>query len=317
MRYKRIADADVSAIAVGTWAIGANNWGDVDRDESIRAIHAMIDHGVNLIDTAPVYGFGHSEEVVGEAIRGKRDKVLLATKFGATWPNGPDAPRVRDNSRENCLREVELSLKRLGTDVIDIYIVHWPDFERGDEQFAESMGVLNELKQQGKIRYIGVSNHNQHMIEECSRYATVDVIQPPYSMVDRREEELMTWAAGRGIATMSYGSLGAGILTGAIRTLPTFDPKDTRYTFYDFYKEPKFSKVMALLETLDTIAASRGVPVAQVAINWSTQKPFVTTALLGVRNAREAAENCAALNWSLTDDEMAMIDRAIENTIGR
>lgn len=317
MRYKKIGDMDVSVIAVGTWAIGASNWGDVDKDESIRAIHAMIDNGVNLIDTAPVYGFGHSEEVVGEAIKGKRDQVFLATKFGSTWPNGPDAPRVRDNSRENCFREVEDSLRRLGTDVIDLYIVHWPDFDRGDEQFAESMGALEDLKKQGKIRQIGLSNHDQHMIEECMKYGTVDAIQPPYSMVNRRDEDLMKWAVSQGIGTMTYGSLGAGILTGAIRELPHWDPKDTRYTFYDYFVEPKFSKVMALLKVLDEVAASHNVPVAQVAVNWSTQQDHVTTALMGVRNPHEANENCAAMQWELSQDEIDLITKAIDENVGK
>ena len=317
MRYKRIGDMDVSVITVGTWAIGGNNWGDVDKQDSIRAIHAMMDHGVNFIDTAPAYGFGHSEEVVREAIKGKRDKVFLSTKFGITWPNGQDHPMVHDNSRKNCLREVELSLKRLGTDVIDMYIVHWPDFDRGDEQYAESMIVLNELKQQGKIRHIGLSNHNQHMIEECMKYGVVDAIQPPYSMVNRRDEELMKWAVSKEIGTMTYGSLGAGILTGAIRTLPNWDPDDMRYKFYDYFVEPKFSKAMALVNVLDAIAAEHNVPVAQVAVNWSTQQSHVTTALMGVRNPKEANENCAAMEWKLSGDEIAAITATIDQTMGR
>jgi len=322
MRYKKFGNTDmnVSVITVGTWAIGGQRWGDVDEKNSIAAIHAMLDNGVNFIDTAPVYGYGYSEEVVGKAIKGRdRGKFYISNKFGLTWPDGPGTPVIRNASYENAMREVDVSLKLLGTDYMDLYIVHWPDVREMDTKApaSETMRALEDLKKAGKIRYIGVSNYSQEQIEEISQYGVVDAMQPPYSMVNRSAEDLMKWAHNRGIANMTYGSLGAGILTGTIRSIPDWPENDIRLTFYDFYKEPKFSKVMELLKTLDSIAQAHNRPVSQVSLNWSTQTPFVNTALVGVRNAAEANENCAAFDWELSADEYKRITKAIDETLGK
>ena len=174
------------------------------------------------------------------------------------------------------------------------------------------MAALNKLKEDGKIRFIGVSNYTQDMMEEAMRYARIDVMQKPFSMVNQTERKLMEWSAQHGIGVMSYGSLGAGILTGTIRELPNFDEKDSRMTFYDFYREPKFSKIMELLKTMDKISLERNKPLAQIAVNWSTQQNFISTSMVGVRNEAEANENCAAYSWSLTDDEIKLLDRELE-----
>ena len=174
-----------------------------------------------------------------------------------------------------------------------------------------------ELKAQGVIRHIGVSNYSREQILEAQQYGEVELIQPPYSMVNRSQEELIQWAADQGLGVMSYASLGAGILTGSIRSMPDFAPTDIRMTFYDFFQEPKFSRTMELLHTLDEVAAAHGAPVPQVALNWSTQKAFIDTAIIGVRNPAEAHENCNGFGWSLTGEEMARIDAAIEATVGR
>ncbi len=318
MRYKQFGktDMNVSVATVGTWAIGAQGWGEVDKNDSIAAIRTMLDNGVNFIDTAPVYGRGHSEEVVGEAIKGyDRSKFYLSTKVGLTWKTMDDEI-VKNASYDSIMRECDDSLRRLGTDYIDLYIVHWPDIHT-KAPASETMRALNDLKEKGKIRYIGVSNYSKEQIEEARKYGVVDAQQPPYSMVDRSAEDLMIWAHNEGIANMTYGSLGSGILTGAIREIPTFDEDDYRNFFYPFYKEPKFSKVMELLKTLDAIAEKRNVPLAQIAINWNTQREFVDTALLGVRNPREAKENCDGTLWTLTDEEMAQINKAIDETVGK
>lgn len=309
MRYKHFkrADVDVSELAVGTWAIGGDNYGPVDREASIQAIRTMIDNGVNLVDTAPCYGNGYSEKVVGEALAGGyRDKVLISSKVGlVTSANGYD----RDSSFKNIMREVESSLYNLKTDHIDFYFVHWPD---ASTPFAETMSALELLRKQGKIRFIGVSNFTQEMIEECEQYGTIDVQQPPFSMVDRTFVNLMSWGASRGIDSMTYGSMGAGILSGRYRTAPDFPDGDTRLTFYDYFREPKFAKVQELLTVMDAIAETHGRPVGQVALNWSTQKDYVGCALVGVRSDAHALENCAAYEWSLTDDEIAMLDATLD-----
>lgn len=314
MRYKRLgkSNMNVSVITVGTWAIGGAGWGDVDRKASVDAIHAMLQNGVNLIDTAPIYGMGHAEEVVGEAIKGiPRDSFQIATKVGLCW--GMDSEKGwRDNGRVNLYREIDISLKRLGTDYVDMYLIHWPDDKTPIE---ETMGALTSLVKAGKIKHFGVSNWSQEMITEGEKTGEISAIQPPYSMVNRSQEALMKFAKERDIGTMTYGSLGAGILTGTIREIPNWDPKDIRFNFYDFYKEPKFSKVQKLLKAMDKVANERGVPMAQVTINWSTQNPLVDTALLGVRNPREAEENCKALDWKLTDEEIAYLNKAIADNL--
>lgn len=311
MRYKELGNTGekISALTIGTWAIGGVGWGDINKSDSIKAIHAMLDHGVNSIDTAPGYNFGESERIVGEAIKGRRDKVFVTTKTGVY--NTKEIPFVKDCRRDSVIRLCDDSLKNLQTDYIDLMLIHWPDIEY-NTPFEETMGALNDLKKEGKIKYIGLSNFNQEQIEDISRYGQIVALEPPYSMVNREQEDLMKWVASKGMANMTYGSLGAGILTGAIRELPNFAPDDTRLSFYDFFKEPKFSKVMKLLRVLDEIAADHSAPVAQVAVNWNAQKDFVTTSLCGVRNAKEAVENCEGFEWSLTEEEMNMIDKAID-----
>lgn len=315
MRYKHFknAGADISALTVGTWGIaGANSagvsWGDVDTKESIAAVRRMVENGVNMVDTAPIYGEGHSEEVVGQALKGIRDKVYLTTKFGA-YINHFTGTSVRDCKYNTVEREIDESLKRLQTDYIDFYVMHWPDVNTPIE---ETMAAVNMLKEKGKIRFIGMSNSPKELIMEAQKYAKIDVIQPPFSMVNQTERELMEWAETQGIGTMTYGSLGAGILTGAIRECPEYDPKDMRLVFYPFFKEPTFSKIMELLKTLDAIAEEHEKPVAQVSINWSTQKSFVSTALTGVNTPAQADENCSAFDWELTEEEIARIDSEIK-----
>ena len=310
MRYKHVGNAgiDISALAVGTWAIGGQQWGDVNEKDSIDAIRAMIDGGVNLVDTAPIYGNGHSEEVVGKALEnGYREKVFLATKFSIS--NDENGAVINNGSYENAIWECEQSLKLLNTDHIDIYIMHWPDPATPVEV---TMRALADLKKSGKIRFIGVSNFDRNLIEEAQKVVRIDFLQPPYSMVEESQKELLAWCETQGIGTMTYGSLGAGILTGAIRELPDWEENDFRYTFYDYFKNPKFFKIMELLKVMDKIAQVRNKPLAQIAINWSTQKSYVSTAICGVRDPQQAYENCATFDWELTGEEMELIDSEIE-----
>ena len=319
MRYKHFknANVDASVLAVGTWAIGGAGYGDVNEKDSIAAIQAMFDGGVNLIDTAPIYGAGHAELVTAKALKGyDRTKLRVSTKFGVGTTTAKAVKTGdgsgRDGSYASVLYECEQSLRRLDTDYIDFLFVHWPDY---DTPFSETMEAMNQLKKEGKIRFVGLSNFNEEQIMECEKVCKIDVIQPPYSMVVRRDEDLMKWCIARGIDTFTYGSLGAGILTGAFRTPPVFGEGDPRNGFYPFFKEPYFSKVMKVLDVMDKISAETGKPLAQIAINWSTQKDYVSTALCGVRNVAEAKENCATFDWMLTDAQIAALDEVIEANI--
>jgi aryl-alcohol dehydrogenase-like predicted oxidoreductase len=314
MRYAPFGKTglNVSAISVGTWGIGGAGWGGAVEKDSIAAIRAMLDGGVNMIDTAPFYGVGVAEKVVGKAVKGyDREKVYIVTKVGVTFPEGKQYEWVKNLTKSSILSELDASLKNLDTDYIDLYVVHWPDIDT-KAPASETFGVLDDLKKQGKIRHIGVSNFSQEQIEEAQKYAAVEAFQPQHSMVERGSEPLMKWTHDNGIANMVYAPLGAGILTGAYRTLPKFEESDWRNLFYPFFKEPAFSKIQELLKVLDKIAAERGVPVSQVAINWSAQHPLVDTALLGVRKVKNAEENVSALDWELTGEEISIINTAIE-----
>lgn len=311
MRYKRFGktEMNVSVATVGTWAIGGSGWGDVNRKDSIDAIRTMLEHGVNFIDTAPVYGKGYSEEVVGEAIQGlDRSKIYLSTKAGLIWGEGINGIE-NDITGKSIRKEIDDSLRRLKTDYIDLYLVHKPDFK--GTPTAETMEAMMEIKASGKVRHIGLSNYSVEKIKEAEKYGDVEAVQPPFSMIDREQQDVLEYAKANDIGVMTYGSLGAGMLTGTIRTIPDWEPTDARFSFYNYFKEPKFSKAQELLKTLDAIAAQRNCPVAQVAINWSTQHPLVDTALLGVRNMHEALENCAATSWELTEEELAILNTAI------
>lgn len=310
MRYKQNdkLGLSISEICVGTWAMGGLRYGAVDHNDSIEAIRAMLNQGVNIIDTAPAYGYGRSEMLVAEAISDyKREDIFIVTKCGIT-PSATGAPPMKDGRYKPIVRDCETSLGLLKCGYIDFYLIHHPD---PDCPFEETMSALNDLKKQGKIRFIGLSNFNKEQIIETQKFAEIDAIQVGFNMVDQGKGELMRWAADQGMVVMTYGSLGAGILTGAIRSMPEFAENDFRLTMYDYFKEPKFSRIQKLLETLDTIAQAHNAPVAQVTLNWSTQNPFVTTALTGVRNKAEALENIAGLSWSLGKEEITEINSAL------
>lgn len=313
MRYTMLGKTElkVSQATIGTWAIGGAGWGDVNKKESMEAIETMIERGVNLIDTALFYGLGESEKIVGEVIRDKRDDIVLLTKAGTGWDE-KGVPFKRSDYK-SILKDCEESLQRLKTDYIDLYLIHWPDEVTPIE---EMMDAMNKLKQDGKIRFIGASNFSKEEVLESEKYVSFDVLQHPYSMVAQDFRELLTWAHKNNIGTMSYGSLGAGILTGSIREMPKFSEDDMRLNFYDYFKEPKFSKVMQLVKRLDVYAEKYNVPVSQVTINWNTQSGFLDTILMGVRNKKEAEENCAAFEWKLEQEDVESITKDIQETLG-
>ena len=311
MRYKHFknADIDVSELAIGTWGLDSNRWSTTsNREEAIEAIRMMVDHGVNLIDTAANYGNGAAEQIVGEAIKTlDRSKILISTKFGV--PNDFYKRNVRGVYRDakfgSVLRELASSLRNLQTDYVDFYFLHWPD---PSTPIAETMCALHFAKEQSAIRYIGLSNVDIPLIEEAMKHGKVDVVQPPFSMLDQRYKELMEWCTAHGIDTMTYGSIGGGILSGRYREIPNWTENDVRFTFYKGFKEPVFSKVMELMKTLDEIAEAHQAPVSQVAINWTCQKDYVSTSLVGVTSTKHVKENTDTFNWKLTDEEMKRID---------
>lgn len=320
MRYKYSENMAVqlSSLGAGTWSMAGRNayglvFGHAGEAKPIETLRTLLDEGVNVIDAAPIYGMDSAaEKLVGKALQdGYREKAFLVTKFG-DYCNAKTGTREIDDSREDILREIEGSLERLKTDHIDLYLMHYPDDKVPVE---ETMDTLNGLLEESKISHIGVSNVSIPQLEECMRYAKIDAVELRYSMLDRQNKETMKWAHGRGLATLTYGTLGGGILTGAFRTLPHFEEKDIRYTFYTGFKEPLFSKVQKLLSDMDVVAAQHGRPVAQVALAWTMQREFVTTALVGCSSPKRAHENCAAATLELTADEMSFLDSSIERNL--
>ena len=309
MQYKTFGKTglQISKMALGTWGIGGAGWDTYADDVRIDAILAAIENGVNLIDTAPAYNAGAAEKLLGRALQqsGLRDKVYISTKCGNEFIDGK---YVRNGRPERILSLCDESLERLQTEYVDIMLVHWPD---PNVPFSETMPALQQLKEEGKIRHIGVSNFSQEQIEEAGRYCEIEVLQPQYSMVNRNFEPLMQWARSQNIATMAYGALGGGILTGRYRSVQTFEAMDSRNRFYPFFKEPMFSQVMKLLDVMDRIAADHGVPVAQVALNWTAEKDFVSTCLVGAQTRDKVEQNAAAFSWSLEEEEKELLNQAV------
>ena len=312
MIYKKLGNSDLmcSVVGLGTWAMGGDFFGAIEDQKCIDSLCASLDHGVNLIDTAPIYGRGHSEEIVGKAIKGKdRSKIVLCTKVGLMYGDHPYGKGGKCLKKDGIMWEIDMSLRRLGTDYIDLYQMHWPDVNTPVE---ESMEALLKLQEQGKIRYIGVSNFDVPLLERTAKCGEIVSTQPQYSLLERDiEADVLPYCVEKNLGVLSYGSLAAGVLTGKFKEVPQAEKGDNRANFYPFFKEPHFSKVMKVLAVMDEISAETGKPLAQIAINWSTQKDYVSTALCGVRNVAEAAENCATFDWTLTDAQIAAIDAAI------
>ncbi|KOF15220.1 aldo/keto reductase [Ensifer adhaerens] len=305
-----------SAVGLGTWAIGGWMWGGTDEGESIAAIQASLDAGVTLIDTAPAYGLGRSEEIVGKALAGRRDKAVIATKCGLVWHttkgrhffDQDGKPVHRYLGRDAIVHEVEESLRRLATDYIDLYITHWQD---PTTPIEETVRALEDLKSAGKIRAIGASNVDRAELEAYIATGRLDAIQERFSMIDREiEAELLPLTTGNGIATLSYSSLALGLLSGTVGPDRVFSGDDQRRD------NPRFSvdnreKATAFAEAIRPIAEKHAASIAQTVIAWTLAQPGVTFALCGARNPAQALDNARAGTIRLDGQDLATIDEAI------
>jgi aryl-alcohol dehydrogenase-like predicted oxidoreductase len=300
----------VSPVAIGTWAIGGWMWGGTDEAESIATIRAAFEHGINVVDTAPVYGFGRSEEIVGRAIAESRlrSHVVIATKVGLQWEGG----RVsRNASRARITREVEDSLRRLRTEYIDIYQVHWPDPLITIEETADAMHMLFA---QGKIRAIGVSNFSVGQMERFRRVAPLHVLQPPYNLFERGiEADLLPYCQKNGIAMLGYGALCRGLLSGRMRPDTAFDGDDLRRADPKFL-QPRFAQYLAAVAQLDRLAQRFGKRIIHLAIRWMLDQG-VTTALWGARHPEQLQPVDEVTGWSLDASAKAEINRILRETI--
>ncbi len=324
MQTRQLGESSVQVTPVifGAWAIGGWMWGGNEESDSLDAIRASIAHGVNTIDTAAIYGMGHSEELVAKAIRGIRDKVVIATKCGMRWDTaeGSDPWQQKDNAgRDVTIRknarpdsialECENSLKRLGVDVIDLYQIHWPDISTPVE---DSMAAMLKLKDQGKIRAIGVSNYDVEWLQKAKCVAPVASLQPPYSLIQRKiESQILPFCRENQIGVIVYSPLERGLLTGKVSADRQFAPGDHRAKHKYFTVENR-KRVLAALETIRPIADAHHASFAQVVINWTAHEPGITAALVGARNAEQAEHNAKALSFTLSDAEKADIRAAFD-----
>ena len=301
----------VSRVAIGTWAIGGWMWGGTDEAESVATIRAALDHGINVIDTAPAYGFGRSEEIVGKAVaEGRlRNQVVIATKVGLEWKDGSV---FRNASRGRIMREVDDSLRRLRTDYIDVYQVHWPDPLVPIEETAAAMKTLFK---QGKIRAIGVSNFSVEQMQRFRNAAALHLLQSPYNLFERGvEADLLPYCRKNNIATFGYGALCRGLLSGRMRSDTAFAGDDLRRTDPKF-RQPRFAQYLSAVQRLDRLAQERfGEHVIQLAVRWMLDQG-VTTALWGARHPQQLQPVDEVTGWRLDASTKAEIDGILRETI--
>ena len=305
------SDMELTAIGFGAWAIGGGDWqfawGAQDDNDSIAAIHRALEAGVNWIDTAAVYGLGHSEEVVGRALKSASSKPYIFTKCAMTWGEDRKIVQTLKKVRQEC----EASLKRLGVDAIDLYQIHWPVPE---EEIEEGWTTMAELQREGKVRWIGVSNFSIAQMERVSRIAPVTSLQPPYSMINRNyEAEVLPWCKGHNIGVINYSPMVSGLLTGAMtkERIAAFPEDDFRKRAKNF-QEPLLSRNLAIADLLKQIGSRHGVSAGVVAIAWTLHNPAVTAAIVGGRSAKQVEGVLPAATFRLSDQEFAEIGRFLE-----
>ena len=313
MRTRRLGstDLELTVVGLGTWAMGGPwqyGWGPQDENEAIAAILKAIDLGINWIDKAAIYGCGHSEELLGIALKKTKIRPIIATKCSLLWNEKRE--KVNCLKAESIRKECEDSLKRLGIETIDLYQMHWPDPEIDLE---EGWGEMARLQKQGKVRYIGVSNFNVKQLDRIRKIAPIASLQPPYNMNNRGiEKELLGYCAKNNIGVVTYSPMQRGLLTGKFskKYLATLAPDDHRLKSGD-YQEPEFSATLTLVDKLRPIAERNKRKLAQLAIAWVLRRPEVTAAIVGARKPSQITETAPAADWTLTKNDIAEIEKLL------
>lgn len=321
MEYRKIGESDLElpVITFGAWAAGGWMWGRTERKDAVEAIRASYDLGVTAIDTAPVYGQGTSEEIVGEAIKGlNREKVQILTKYGMRWDltkgdfafksknnEGEDIDIYKYAGKESIIKECEDSLRRLGTDYIDLYQIHWPE---STTPIAETMEAVDALMKQGKVRHAGVCNYNVAQMEEAEKTLHLVSNQVPYSMVKPDiEKEVVPHCISEKKSILAYSPLERGLLTGKMTPGYKFQEGDHRAKLY-FFTDENIRRTNAFLQKIRPLADEKGITLAQLVLRWTINKPGITIALVGARNAEQAVANTKASDVKLTKEEMETIN---------
>jgi len=306
------SDLEITALGIGAWAIGGSGWafawGDQDDEDSVAAIRAGLDAGLNWIDTAAVYGLGHSEEVVGEAVKGLSKKPYIFTKCERAW--NEERKIVPSLKAESIRKECEDSLRRLQVDVIDLYQIHWPE---PDGDIEEGWTEMAKLKDEGKVRWIGVSNFNVEQMKRAMKIAPITSLQPPYSMLVRKiEPEILPFVEANGIGTIVYSPMRAGLLAGKMtkERAESLPADDWRSRDKDF-QEPRLSKNLELVEVLRKIGAPHKMSPGEVALAWALHHPGVTAAIVGLRHPDQVHGTVGALDFRLSEEEVKEIEGAL------
>ncbi len=320
MEYKKLSKSEipVSVITFGAWVTGGLFWGGADKNQSIKAIQKAIDYGITSIDTAPVYGFGESEKIVGAAIKGKRDKLQIFTKYGLRWDKkigtyyfditdhkGNASSIYKYAGKDSIINECEQSLKRLGTDYIDLYQIHWHDIVTPVE---ETMGAVNKLISDGKVRAAGVCNYSVEHLKMAGSMINIVSDQVPYSMMRQDiEKDIIPYCIENNISILAYSPLERGVLTGKITSDYKFNPGDNR-SKSPFFTGKNLDKINTFLDTIKPLAQERNISLAQLVINWTIQQAGITSVLVGLRNPGQVEENVRAVDFMLNNEEMNIIN---------
>ncbi len=324
MEKRKLGNSDlmITPIAFGAWAIGGWMWGGAERKDAIKAIETSLEMGMTTIDTAPVYGFGLSEEIVGEVIKNKRDKTEILTKFGMKWDTqkGEFYFSTQDNQgrpidiyryagRDSVIQECENSLKRMGTDYIDLYQIHWPD---STTPIDETMEAVNRLIEQGKVRAAGVCNYDHELLGETLKTTSIISNQVPYSMVRRDiEDNVVPYCLENSIGILAYSPLQRGLLTGKFKTGHKFNEGDNR-PGTPYFQENNMIRVNEFLQSIKPIADSYDISLAQLVLRWTIEQPGITCALAGARNPGQVKDNTGALNFDINKEEIDTINEKLE-----
>jgi aryl-alcohol dehydrogenase-like predicted oxidoreductase len=325
MKYRKLGQTDLnlSAITFGAWAAGGWMWGGNESNDAIKAIEAAFDEGVNAIDTAPIYGQGFSEEVVGEAVMGlPRDQVYLLTKFGMRWDlaKGDFAMKSKNNfgkdidiykyaGAESVIKECEDSLRRLRTDYIDLYQIHWPD---STTPIEETFKAVDKLIKDGKVRYAGVCNYNVSQMAEAEKYVRLASNQVPFSMLRREiEKETVPYCLEHEKGILAYSPMDRGLLTGKMKPGQEFSKGDHRKNLWQF-KDENIKRTNEFLQRIKPLADEKGLTLGQLVLLWTIEQPGITIALAGARNAEQAVQNARAMRASLSKDEVEKISGELE-----
>jgi len=325
MEYRKLghSDLDVSVVTFGAWAAGGWMWGGTERSEAVKAIQSAFDYGVTSIDTAPIYGQGTSEEIVGEAIKGMpRNKIQILTKYGLDWEGtkgqfyfhsrnnqGKPIDIYKYSGKERIIKECEDSLKRLGTDYIDLYQIHWAD---PTTPVQETMEAVAQLIQEGKVRYAGVCNYNLALMKEAGKYIDLVSDQVSYSMVKRNiEQELVPYLIENNQSVLAYSPLQRGLLAGKIKPGHQFSEGDNRAELL-YYTDKNLLLTNAFLEKIKLLADEKGATLSQLVIRWTIEQPGITIALVGARNATQSIENAKAAQLKLSAEEINFINTELD-----